>query len=107
MKTTGYLLLLGIVCTTPSYSQTTPERDPDACTSIMVGKNATTDGSVITSHTCDSWYRTWVNVVPAKDYESTATTSIYDGRMHTEFVNDQTKLTVKGEIPQVAHIFFP
>lgn len=59
MKTTGYLLLLGIVCTTPSYSQTTPERDPDACTSIMVGKNATTDGSVITSHTCDSWYRTW------------------------------------------------
>ncbi|MBR4561682.1 MAG: C69 family dipeptidase, partial [Bacteroidales bacterium] len=23
------------------------------CTSIMVGKNASTDGSVITSHTCD------------------------------------------------------
>lgn len=105
MKTTGYLLLLGIVCTTPSHAQNTPERDPDACTSIMVGKNATTDGSVITSHTCDSWYRTWVNVVPAKDYESTATTSIYDGRMHTEFVNDQTKLTVKGEIPQVSHTY--
>jgi len=26
----------------------------DACTSIMVGKNASTDGSVMTSHTCDS-----------------------------------------------------
>ena len=29
-----------------------------SCTSIMVGKNASTDGSVMTSHTCDSWYRT-------------------------------------------------
>ena len=31
-------------------------------------KAASTDGSVITSHTCDSWYRTWMQVVPAKDH---------------------------------------
>ena len=36
----------------------------DACTSIMVGKNASTDGSVMTSHTCDSWYRTWMSIEP-------------------------------------------
>ena len=30
------------------------------CTSIMVGKKASADGSVMTSHTCDSWYRTWM-----------------------------------------------
>jgi len=29
-------------------------RDLSACTSIMVGKRASTDGSVMTSHTCDS-----------------------------------------------------
>ncbi len=27
---------------------------PDGCTSIMVGKKASIDGSVMTSHTCDS-----------------------------------------------------
>ena len=32
------------------------------CTSIMVGKKASADGSVITSHTCDSKYRTWVTI---------------------------------------------
>ena len=37
----------------------------DHCTSILVGKNATTDGSVITSHTCDSWYRTWMQWIPS------------------------------------------
>ena len=41
-----------------------PERM--SCTSIMVGRAASTDGSVMTSHTCDSWYRTWMNIIPAK-----------------------------------------
>ncbi|MCD4772883.1 MAG: hypothetical protein K8R41_05810, partial [Bacteroidales bacterium] len=27
---------------------------PDGCTSITAGKQATSDGSVLTSHTCDS-----------------------------------------------------
>ena len=40
------------------------------CTSIMVGKNASKDGSVITSHTCDGVYRTWMAIEPAKDYGS-------------------------------------
>jgi hypothetical protein len=32
------------------------------CTSIMIGRLATTDGSVITSHTCDGTYRTWLEI---------------------------------------------
>ena len=39
------------------------------CTSIMVGKKASADGSVITSHTCDSKYRTWVTIEPAADHK--------------------------------------
>ena len=39
----------------------------DACTSIMVGRKASADGSVITSHTCDSWYRTWMQMTQPKD----------------------------------------
>ena len=33
-----------------------------SCTSIMVGRLASADGSVITSHTCDGRYRTWVQM---------------------------------------------
>jgi hypothetical protein len=55
------LLMLGF----SSFAQfiEVPE-EKASCTSIMVGKKATTDGSVITCHSCDGNYRTWVNIVP-------------------------------------------
>lgn len=77
----------------------------DACTSIMVGKNASADGSVMTSHTCDSWYRTWMQVVPAKDYPNDTIMSIYDGRMHTEYPQDTDGVKETGTIPQVNHTY--
>ena len=76
-----------------------------SCTSIMVGKNASTDGSVMTSHTCDSWYRTWMTMTPARDYERDTVTAIYKGRMHPQSASDSTKLYVKGYIPQVRHTY--
>lgn len=76
-------------------------RDPESCTSIMVGKKASADGSVITSHTCDGNYRTWMNLVSAKTYEKDTVVGIYDGLMHTEFVEDKSKWRLKGTIPQV------
>ena len=81
------------------------QRDPLSCTSIMVGKKASADGSVITSHTCDSWYRTWMTVRPAADYKEGEMENIYDGRMHTEWVEDMSKVVVKGQIPQVSHTY--
>ncbi len=82
-----------------------PEMEGQSCTSIMVGKKASTDGSVITSHTCDSWYRTWMTMVPARDHKPGATTAIYEGRMHTQAATDSTKMYVKGHIPQVSHTY--
>jgi len=79
--------------------------DKDACTSIMVGRLASTDGSVMTSHTCDSWYRTWMNIVPAHDYPRDTITSVYDGLMHTEHVTDQTGVKKLGEVPQAKHTY--
>ena len=38
------------------------ENEAESCTSIMVGKKASTDGSVMTAHTCDSNYRTWLTM---------------------------------------------
>jgi len=46
-----------------------PVLNPESCTSIMVGKKASADGSVMTSHTCDSNYRTWMDIVPSASYD--------------------------------------
>lgn len=79
--------------------------DKDACTSIMVGKKASEDGSVMTSHTCDSWYRTWMNIIPAQHFEKDTVTYICEGTMHTEHAGDRTGVKEKGKIPQVKHTY--
>ena len=83
----------------------TAQTPKDACTSIMVGKNASTDGSVMTSHTCDSWYRTWMSIEPARDYPRDTIMSIYEGRMHTEHQKDMSGVKERGTIPQAKHTY--
>ena len=58
--------------------------DGSGCTSIMVGRLATVDGSVITCHTCDGNYRQWVNIVPHRQNKPGSTNKLYDGKMHTD-----------------------
>ena len=79
--------------------------DGQNCTSIMVGKQASMDGSVITSHTCDGVYRTWVSMEPARDYDSKAVKPVYKGTVHTSYRTDTTGVTLAGTIPQVAHTY--
>jgi len=75
--------------------------DFGSCTSIMVGRLASVDGSVITSQTCDGNYRTWVRIEPAQKFPEGAKTKIYGGLLHNEFAGDLRRVEVKGEIPQV------
>ena len=77
----------------------------EACTSIMVGRKASADGSVMTSHTCDSWYRTWMRYSPSADFPRDTVTSIYGGRMHTEYPGSMDGVTERGKIPQAKHIY--
>lgn len=77
----------------------------DACTSIMVGKKASADGSVMTSHTCDSWYRTWMQMTPAAEYKRDTVMSVYEGRMHTEYPSSMQGMKEKGQIPQARSTF--
>jgi len=79
--------------------------DGSGCTSIMVGRLASVDGSVITCHTCDGNYRLWVNIVPARKNGAGSTNKIYDGRLHTETPDDLRRVVLKGEIPEVAETF--
>lgn len=94
--------LAGVAAWIPAEARTAA---PDACTSIMVGRKASADGSVMTSHTCDSWYRTWMQQVPAADYPRDTVMSVYRGRMHTEYPASMDGVTKAGEIPQARHTF--
>lgn len=71
----------------------------------MISKGASADGSVITSHTCDSWYRTWMRSVAPKDYPRDTVMSVYEGRMHTEYPESMDGVKEKGKIPQARHTY--
>ncbi len=77
----------------------------ESCTSIMLGKDATDDGSVITAHTCDAYYRTWLDFVPAQKYERDTTQKIYWGTMHTSSAWSKNGMELKGEIPQAKETY--
>ena len=72
----------------------------DGCTSIMAGRLATADGSVITCHTCDGNYRQWVNIVPGQAWPAGAKTEIFSGKMNTETPDDLRGRVKGGEIAQ-------
>ncbi|MDR2292307.1 MAG: C69 family dipeptidase [Prevotellaceae bacterium] len=94
-----------------------------SCTSIMVGKKASADGSVITSHTCDGRYRTWMDIVPAQKHKKGDVTKILKGTLFTESMDEITQLQlaenerqinnadfevsleIKGEIPEAEETF--
>ncbi len=89
----------GAVASDPAYGMVNP--DEAGCTSIMVAKGASTDGSVITCHSCDGNYRTWLNIVPHTTHQAGSERDIYWGRLHTETAWDMRRMTLKGTIPQV------
>jgi len=98
------LLLLSFIFISFIIFADVPEEEtiwPDACTSIMVGRLATTDGSVITAHSCDGNYRTWVRINPPQKYPKGAKAKIYTGFLHNETPWDMRRVREKGEIPQV------
>lgn len=75
---------------------------PEGCTSITAGKDATTDGSVITSHTDDSHRtRSWMDITPAKKHKKGDMAPMFKRTACDSFAMPTYKHTQIGEIPQV------
>jgi dipeptidase len=75
---------------------------PDGCTTIMVGKLASFDGSVMTSHTDDSHRtRSWMDIVPAKEHKPGETVTMYKREKDDTKKMPTYKHVPVGEIPQV------
>jgi len=118
MKTLGRGLLAAVilfaaVSSVPAQKAVSPGSppaaawtdDPESCTSIMAGRLATVDGSVITCHTCDGNYRQWANIVPGRKWPEKSMNKIYSGKMHTETAADLRGIVQTGEIPQVPETY--
>lgn len=101
------LILILVFLSHALNAQPLYDTDPDGpgyaenCTSIMVGRLASTDGSVMTSHTCDGRYRTWLEVVPARNFSRDTIHPVYWGTLFTETAWDMNNVTRRGEIPEV------
>jgi len=79
---------------------------PEGCTTITVGKSATTDGSVITSHTDDSHKtRSWMDIIPAKDHKAEDVAIMYKRTSTDSLAMPAYKHTPIGKIPQVNHTY--
>jgi dipeptidase len=79
---------------------------PDGCTSVIAGRLATTDGSTITSHTCDGGSRTWLEIVQHATHPPGEMLPIWNKQIkRTEFAGDRRGLEALGEIPQAAETY--
>ncbi|MBN2280069.1 MAG: C69 family dipeptidase [Candidatus Marinimicrobia bacterium] len=79
---------------------------PDGCTSIMVGQKASADGSVMTSHTCDSHRtRAWFDMIAARKYKPGAESTMYKRENDDSHAMPTYKYTEVGKIPQVKETY--
>ena len=97
-----FILLLLTLFLGMNLSVFSQEKEYENCTSIIVGKKASVDGSTMTSHSCDSGSdRTWINVVPRKNHSKDAVCPIILDPKGTEGPMDPDAIEA-GTIPQVA-----
>jgi dipeptidase len=77
----------------------------DSCTSILVGRLASADGSTMTSHSCDSGSdRTWMSIVPNRKHKPGDTAKLYLEPKLVKGPDDPDRLEA-GEIPQVPETY--
>ena len=103
----GYILMIFFVLSNTN-GQTADKPDweggrPDGCTTIMVGRDASADSSVVTSHTCDSHRtRSWVDIVAPKNFKPGAMKTLVQRVNDDSLAMPSYKYIPTGDIPQVS-----
>ena len=98
-------LLIFFSASTASFSPEGQNFEFESCTSIIVGKLASIDGSTMTSHSCDSGTdRTWINVVPHRKHKPGEMCKIYFQSKRTKGPDHPDRFA-RGEIPQVTETY--
>ncbi len=109
-------LLLAVVAlcalvVVPGFTARTERPDPlvcptcEGCTSLLVGKAASVDGSTMTSHSCDSTTdRTWMTMEPHRKHAPGETAKVYFEPKRTKGPDDPDRIET-GEIPQVPETY--
>ena len=101
----GFLALSFLPGSQPPSARLDAPLEFDSCTSILVGRLASVDGSTMTSHSCDSGTdRTWMTIVPAAKHKPGEMTKVYYDPKRTKGPNDPDRLET-GEIPQAAETY--
>ncbi len=104
------LFVLGLFASFVGYTQVDKSdwqgEFPEGCTSITIGKNASTDGSVMTSHTDDSHRtRSWIDIQPSMNHKKGSTTTMYKRVACDTLAMPTYSHNPIGEIPQVEHTY--
>ena len=76
--------------------------DFENCTSVLVTKGASVDGSVMTTHSCDGGYEFRLHVVPGKTSQPGEMRPVYKGG---GFGAESRQAVKVGEIPEVKQTF--
>jgi len=103
------IILLGLFITnTGAMAQFVNEKPdweggrPDGCTTITVGKEAMIDGSVVTSHTCDSHRtRAWLDITAPKMHKKGEMATMVKRMPYDSLAMPTYQYVPVGEIPQV------
>jgi len=102
------LAVLALSVLPASEAPAVPGGEPlefDSCTSVLVGRLASIDGSTMTSHSCDSGTdRTWMTIVPNMKHKPGETAKVYYEPKRTKGPKDPDRLET-GEIPQVPETY--
>lgn len=97
-----FLIFMLLFSTKTNFAQ---ERS-DGCTTITAGRLATTDGSVLTSHTFDGHReRTWMQMVPAQKHADAETITMFKVENNDSLAMPAETDVPVGKIPQVAETY--
>ncbi|MDR2835942.1 MAG: C69 family dipeptidase [Bacteroidales bacterium] len=108
MKQSLLILMLFIFSVSQAQYDYSDEINGMECTSVTIGKKASADGSVMTSHSDDSGRtRTNITIEPAKNFPKGTMKKLYKRQAAQNIKGKMPKyeFVETGEIPEVEHTF--